>query len=67
MKKQPKHKTPGLWKVRWCAPCSQYEFDTGSPRGWVKLLGEPPKGCVVVARDAVEDALLVKLGLGPSV
>lgn len=42
MKKRRDHRAPEPWKVRWCVPCTQYEFDTGSPRGWVKLMGEPP-------------------------
>lgn len=30
------------WKVRYCPHCRQYEYDIGSPRGWVKLQGGPP-------------------------
>jgi len=33
---------PDAWKVRWCGACSGYEFDTGVPRGWVRLQGNPP-------------------------
>ncbi len=38
------HREVDVWKVRWCGICHTFEFDTGSPRGWVKLQGEPPAG-----------------------
>jgi hypothetical protein len=37
-----KFRVPDPWKVRWCTVCCRYEYDTGSPRGWVPLRGEPP-------------------------
>jgi hypothetical protein len=38
------HRVPDPWKVRWCPPCQQHEYDTGAPRGWVLLRGDPPPG-----------------------
>lgn len=37
------------WKVRYCAHCGQYEYDAGSPRGWIKLQGPPPEGALGVS------------------